>query len=307
MKKIELMKKSLSKACFKIKKHSPELLAAAGVVGVVISTVMACKATTKIDEILQNTKSDIDTIHNAMIDDSLKEEYSNNDAKRDIAVTYLQTGIKLVKLYAPAASLGLLSITGVLASNNILKRRNIALAAAYATVDKGFKEYRGRVVERFGKEADREFKYNIKAKNLEEIIIDEKTGEDKKIKKDINVADINDHSDYARFFDEGSPYWEKDSEYNLMFLNAEQNFANDRLKARGYLFLNEVYERLGIPTTKAGQIVGWIYDSDNMVGDNFVDFGIYNIDRERSRDFVNGYERVILLDFNVDGNILDLM
>ena len=116
-----------------------------------------------------------------------------------------------------------------------------------------------------------------------------------------------DYSDYARFFDVGNPNWEKDSEYNLMFLKRQQAYANDKLKANGYLFLNEVYDMLGIPKSKAGQVVGWIYDPENGSGDNYVDFGIYNVNREAARDFVNGYERTILLDFNVDGNIWEKM
>ena len=173
-------------------------------------------------------------------------------------------------------------------------------------ISKGFKEYRGRVVERFGEELDKELKYNIKAKKVEETVVD-KNGKEKTVEKTVNVADPNLYSEYARFFDDGCNGWTKDSEYNLFFLKQQQAWANDILKERGHLFLNEVYDMLGIPRTKAGQVVGWIYDEKNPVGDNFVDFGIYDYNRPKCRDFVNGYERTILLDFNVDGNIWDLM
>lgn len=113
-----------------------------------------------------------------------------------------------------------------------------------------------------------------------------------------------DASYYARFFDEGCTGWTKDSEFNLIFLKQQQNYANELLRKKGHLFLNEVYDMLGIPRTKAGQMVGWIYNEKNPIGDNFVDFGINNA---RNKDFVNGYERIILLDFNVDGEILDLI
>ena len=119
------------------------------------------------------------------------------------------------------------------------------------------------------------------------------------------------YSQYARFFDETSPYWYKNSgnrsndgpEMNLFFLRAQQNYANELLKHRGYLFLNEVYDMLGMPRTKAGQIVGWIYKENNTDGDNYVDFGIYKT--EKNAKFVNGFENSILLDFNVDGAIID--
>lgn len=292
---------------FKIKKASPEIMVVAGVVGVVTSTVMACKATTKVNDILEETRKQVDDVHNVLDSDVItEEEYNNDDAKKDLAIIYTQTGVKLIKLYAPSVIVGALSITGILASHKNLKKRNVALTAAYATIDRSFKEYRGRVVERFGKELDRELRYNIKAQEIEEKTVD-KDGNETIEKKTISVVDPNMYSDYARIFDNGSMGWTKDPEYNLMFLKLQQNQANDRLRAQGYLFLNDVYDMLGIPRTKAGQIVGWIYDEDNPVGDNFVDFGIYDIYNEKACDFVNGRERSIVLDFNVDGNILDMI
>lgn len=292
---------------FKIKKASPEIMVVAGVVGVVTSTVMACKATTKVNDILEETRKQVDDVHNVLDSDVItEEEYNNDDAKKDLAIIYTQACVKLIKLYAPSVIVGALSITGILASHKILKKRNVALTAAYATIDRSFKEYRGRVVERFGKELDRELRYNIKAQEIEEKTVD-KDGNETIEKKTISVVDPNMYSDYARIFDNGSMGWTKDPEYNLMFLKLQQNQANDRLRAQGYLFLNDVYDMLGIPRTKAGQIVGWIYDEDNPVGDNFVDFGIYDIYNEKACDFVNGRERSIVLDFNVDGNILDMI
>lgn len=297
----------LNRAALKIRKHSPEILVASGIVGVVTSTVMACKATTKIDEVLTESKEHVEMTKKYVEDNGFTEKYTENDYKKDLTIMYTQRGMKLVKLYAPAVILGTVSITAILAGHNILRKRNVALAAAYATVDKGFKEYRGRVIERFGEELDRELKYNIKAKDVEEVKVNEETGKEEISKKTVNVADPNAYSDYARFFDDGCTGWTKDPEYNLMFLKDQQRYANDRLQSKGSLFLNEVYDMLGIPRTKAGACVGWIYDEKNPVGDNFVDFGIYDMYNERKRDFVNGYERTILLDFNVDGNILDLI
>lgn len=301
---------TVGKVGFQLRKYSPEILVVAGVVGTVVSTVMACKATTKASEILEETKENVNKIHDCEVDQELVEsrKYTSEDAKKDLAIVYTQTGVKLAKLYAPAVALGVLSIGSILASNNILRKRNVALAAAYATVDRSFKEYRNRVIERFGKEIDRELKYNIKAKKIEEIVVDEETGKEKKVKKTIEVVDPNSmYSEYARFFDDGCKGWEKNSEYNLMFLRAQQQYANDLLRARGHLFLNEVYDMLGIERTKAGQVVGWIYDPENGSGDNYVDFGIYDINKPKARDFVNGYERTILLDFNVDGSIWNLI
>lgn len=299
--------RTLNRVGLKLKKHSPEILVVTGVVGTVASAVMACKATTKIDEVLAETKENVEKTKDYVEKKGFSEKYTEEDYKKDLTIFYAKGGLELVKLYAPSVALGALSITAILSGHNVLRKRNVALAAAYATVEKGFKEYRGRVVERFGEELDRELKYNIKAKEVEETTVDEKTGEEKITKKTVNVADPNKYSTYARFFDDGCTGWTKDPEYNLMFLKNQQRYANDLLKSRGHLFLNEVYDMLGIPRTKAGQVVGWIYDEEYPNGDNFVDFGIYDLYNEKARDFVNGYERTILLDFNVDGDIMNLI
>ena len=307
--KTEIMTKAsrlLSKTSLQLKKHSPEILMIAGIAGTVASTVMACKATTKVSKIIEEKNTTIEQIHTCLEDKTV--EYTEDDSKKDLTIVYAQTGLKLVKLYAPSIILGALSISSIVAGHTILKRRNIALAAAYAVVDKGFKNYRKNVVERFGEQLDKELRYNIKAKEVEEIVKDE-NGNEKVEKTIVNEAGINPvdgYSGYARFFDAASSFFEKDPEYNLMFLRKQQDWANEVLRSRGHLFLNEVYDMLGIQRTKAGQVVGWVYDEKNPNGDNYVDFGIYN-NKEGSRRFVNGYEYNILLDFNVDGPIYDLI
>ncbi|MCM1578805.1 MAG: DUF6353 family protein [Ruminococcus sp.] len=296
----------INKATFTLKKHSPEILAAAGVIGTVTAAVMACRATTRLDDILSEANQKLDNIKAMSGKEVLGTPYSEETAKKDTVITYAHTAGRVVRLYAPAVLLGALSISSILASNDILRKRNMALAAAYATVDEGFKSYRKRVAERLGEEAEKEIKYNLRQTDIEETETDE-NGNERTVTRTVNAVDISENSEYARFFDESSPYYEKDSEYNLMFLKSQQAYANDRLKANGILFLNEVYDMLGIPKTRAGQIVGWVYDEENPIGDNFVDFGIYDCYSEAKRDFVNGYERAILLDFNVDGNIWNYM
>lgn len=332
MNKLEIMNnitRSFNKVGFKLKKHSPEILLVAGVAGTVTSAVMACKATTKAADILDETHESLHGLHLVSAAAGIKEldvntseedkqkidilatkdsvkSYTEDDLKKDTSIVYVQTAIKFIKLYGPSIALGALSITSILASHNILRKRNIALAAAYATIDNGFKEYRNRVVERFGKDLDRELKYNIKAKEIEETVTNE-DGTETTVKTNVETADINEYSDYSRFFDETCAGWTKDPEYNLMYLKNQQNYANEMLRSKGHLFLNEVYDMLGMQRSKAGQIVGWVYDEKNPIGDNYVDFGIYDIRSKEKRAFVNGLEKSILLDFNVDGNIYDLL
>lgn len=311
---INSVTRTFYKAKFGLKKHSPEILVVTGVVGVVASAVMACKATTKVNAVLEEAKENIDGVHQVLETPSLNQKYEEKygeaytveASKKDLAVIYAQTGLKFVKLYGPSVLLGAASLACILTSHNIIRKRNVALAAAYATVDQGFKEYRGRVIERFGEELDRELKYNIKTKEIEETVVNE-DGTEQTVKTTVNTIEPKQYSGYARCFDETCAYWDRDAERNLFFLLQQQNWANEKLQRQGYLFLNDVYKMLGMQPSAAGQVVGWIYDEKNPIGDNYVDFGIHDLHDESKRLFVNGYEKAIWIDFNVDGDILDMM
>lgn len=297
--------RAFHKAGFQIKKHSPEILVVTGVIGTVVSAVMACKATTKVNTIMEKTKTNVDAIHECVNNPELVEEYTVEDSKKDLAIVYAQTGLEFAKLYGPSVVLGAASITSILVGHNILHKRNLALAAAYQVVDTGFKQYRGRVVERFGEQMDKELKYDIKAKEIEETVTDKK-GKEKTVTKTVEVANpIAAQSPYTVCFDETCTGWQRDAEANKFFLLRQQDYANEKLRARGYLFLNEVYDMVGARRTKAGQVVGWVYDESNPIGDNYVDFGIFDIHSEDARNFVNGLEKSIWLSFNVDGDILN--
>ena len=306
MKKNELVTKisgSVHKIGFELKKHSPEIFIAVGVVGTVASAVMACKATTKLNDILEESKEQIDAIHEAPQKEELKDKYDEDMMRKDLALVYFQTGVKVAKLYAPAVILGTLSITSIVASNNILRKSNVALAAAYATVDKGFKEYRERVVERYGEQVDYELTHNIKTKEITETVVDEK-GKEKQVKKTVEVADPNVTNDYIKYFTRSNPYWDDTPDYVELFLRSQQNYANDRLKVDKVLTLNDVYDSLGFQKTKAGMVVGWVFDENNEDGDNFIEFNVHKvyIPNEYGEE-----ELAYAIDFNVDGNIYNKM
>lgn len=306
MKANEIMKsakRTFGKVGFELQKKSPEILVGVGIVGAVASTILACKATTKAGAIIEESKNSLADIREAKEKGITKagESYSEDDHKKDLAITYVQTGVKFAKLYAPAVLLGAASAASILASHNIMKKRNVALAAAYAAVDKSFKDYRDRVIERFGEQVEKELRYNIKAQEIEETVTDDK-GKEKKVKQTVNVADeSSEYGPYAKVFDEDHSDWKQDSEMNLFYLRARQAQANDMLKAQGHLFLNEVYDMLGFKRTKAGAVVGWIYDDKKPYGDNFVDFGITEIRRHDVDS--DEYKRAYILDFNVVGDI----
>ena len=305
---VNKMTRTFHKVGFKLKKHSPEILVVAGVIGTVTSAVMACKATLKVNDVINETKETIETIHDC-IGKGLKtadgEEYTQEVANKELTIVYIQTGWKFAKLYGPAVLLGVASIGCMVGSNHILRKRNIALGAAFTAMDKSFKEYRGRVIEKFGKDLDRELRFNTKEKQIEETVVDE-NGKESTVTKTVEIVDPNvAHSIYSVVFCEGNTGWTKNAELNKVFLLQQQNYANDKLRLNGVLTLNEVYDMIGAPRTAYGQLAGWVYTEDSSVGDNFVDFGIFDINSEKKCDFINGIERSIILDFNCIGNILD--
>lgn len=300
--KNEMMTKAanaLTKFGAKTKARSPEILLIAGIAGTVGTVILACVSTRKVDAVLEDAKERIEEAHAVVVSEDGTTITTEKETQTKLVKAYAHTGLEFTKLYAPTVLLGSLSIYCLLSSHRIMKDRNESLAAAYTTVYTAFKQYQGRVAEKLGDEAEKEIRYAVEKKKVEETEIDE-NGKQKKTKKSIDIATMP--SGYAKFFDEASREWVKDPELNLMFLRGKQAAMNNLLQSRGFVFLNEVYDALNIcEPTQEGQIVGWYYTPEHP---SFIDFGIYQTNRATER-FVNGYERSILLDFNVDGIIID--
>jgi hypothetical protein len=280
-----------------LKKASPRVMFAGGVVAGLTSTVLACRATLKVSDTLaqfEELKEKAAVIHA----EGDNPEYDEKAYAKDLTVIKVKTILTLTKLYAPAAGLAVVSVALLTGSHITLSKRNASLTAAYASVDKAFAQYRERVKDQLGEEVDREMRYGTR------VVSETVEGDDgkKKVVKHNRVSE-GEPSQYARFFDQLCPDFKKNPEYNMIFLKAQQNYANDMLQARGHVFLNEVYDMLGMERSGAGAVVGWVHGKG---GDDYIDFGIFD-DRtnERVRDFVNGRENAILLDFNVDGVIYD--
>lgn len=273
-------------------KHSPTILFGAGIVGVVATTVSACRATLKLEDILEeSTTKQLQASH--VLADKTKD-YSEKDYNKDLAILRTQTVFKIGKLYAPSIILGTLSVAALSGSHIVLSKRNAGLTAAYAAVDKAFSEYRERVVDEYGEEKDRELRHGV-----ETVTVKQKGGDGK-----TKVKTFKKSSMYAKLFHEGNPNWDPHPEYNIMFLRGIQRQLNDKLWAQGHLFLNEAYDELGLGRTPAGSQVGWIKKSSK--GDGFIDFGIFTDEAQaRLHDYITGREGEILVDFNVDGIIWD--
>ena len=286
----------VGKALLKCKKYSPEILLVAGIAGGVACVVLACKETHDgLDDIIEEHKSEMENVTGAISDEKSK--------RMEIVKVVAHTIWKLIKLYLPSVCAGALSIACVLGSHGIMLGRVAGLTAAYTAVDEAFKDYRARVVEKYGEEEDFRLRYGI-SDEVTQITVTEKDkdGNDVEVVKDAHAVNISGHSQYAKFFDQSCDPWEKDPYYNYAWLQSQEEVFTVQLNTKGYVFLNEVYHALGIPETPAGQVVGWLKDA----GDNYIDFGFRNKDADfATRRFVNGLEPVVLLDFNVDGVIYD--
>ena len=309
MKKTELATKAsqiLVKTKLGIKKHSPEILVVTGICTGVAAAIIACKQTIKANDIIAEARKNLQNIENVKeLAANNKVEYTEENEQADRVIIGKQVTVGMVKTYALPVGLGILSITCILAGHHILKKRNVALAAAYSALSTDFMNYRKRVANKYGKDVDFMLKNGLEKQIVANKVIDPETGEVKETKEEALTYEGSKLSQYARVFDEvGSTQWTPSADHNRAFLLMEQNYFNERIRTRGYIFLNEVYERLGFRPTKAGSVVGWVYQNADYEG---IDFGIFTAHTQKAAEFLEGTEPSIILDFNVQGDILSLV
>lgn len=309
MKKTELATKAsqiLVKTKLGIKKHSPEILVATGIGTGIVAAIIACKQTIKANNIVAEAQKSLQNIEDAKeLAANNEAEYTEENEQADRKYIAIQTTVGMVKTYALPVGLGVLSITCILAGHHILKKQNVALAAAYSALSTDFMNYRKRVVDKYGKDVDFMLKNGLEKQIIANKVIDPETGEVKETKEEALTYEGDKLSQYARVFDEvGSTQWTPSADHNRAFLLMEQNYFNERIRTRGYIFLNEVYERLGFRPTKAGSVVGWVYQNADYEG---IDFGIFTAHTQKAAEFLEGTEPSIILDFNVQGDILSLV
>jgi hypothetical protein len=272
-------------------KYGPEILVGAGIVTGIAAAVMAAKATLKLEDVVEHTASEVARL------EASKAVLPDDELHGAIVKAKFAGAVNVAKLYVPAATLGIASICFTVGSHGIMRKRNVALVGAYKALEASYDKYRDRVVKEFGKEKDEEYRLGFEQTTRK---VDGKEVEQTKL------ASGGMASQYAKFFDEGSSEFTKSHpDYNLIKLRQVQNYFNDKLRTKGFVFLNDVYDSLDIPRTPQGQVVGWLAEGHPKAKDGYIDLNIYDMNDERKRAFVNGTERAILLDFNVDGAILD--
>jgi hypothetical protein len=284
-------------------KHSPSVLYGLGVLGVGTTVLLACRATLKLDEVLNKTEEELEVVE-------VSVKHDGEEAKKASFNLRMRTAIDIAKLYAPAVAVGIVTIGAMTGSHVILRKRNAGLAAAYAIVDKSFKQYRGRVISELGPEQDFKFRFGTDQK---EVVDETENGPVVTVVQGPDQAKLKKkhESMYARIFDEWNPLWSEVPNANQYLIQSVENHANQKLRVHGYVTLNDVYDMLGFDRTKAGQLVGWVKnpkpDEHGVTGDGFVDFGVWNAGTFEALEWISGNKKGILLDFNVDGVILDLL
>lgn len=287
-----------------LSKHSPAMLSVIGGAGVVATAVLASQETLRVKEVVEPHVENLELISATLEDES--KQYSDQDALHDRTVIYTRLGRDLLKLYAPALIVGVLTVASIAASHRISAKRIAGLTAAYGALDQSYRRYRGRVEQALGEEGMKELDTKIREQAKKDIA--------ERRKPDADISEIGDSifdlagaSQYAVLYDENAATWNKNRNLSTSILRAQESYANDLLNCRGYVMLNEVYAGLGLPQTSAGAVVGWIRKDDGGA-DGYITFGDWDAnyfdDIYKDVDGVCEARRWIL-DFNVDGVIWD--
>lgn len=314
------IKSGASVVARKVSEHSPEIFMGIGIVGSLMATGLACKATLKAPSIIEENRKNLNDIRlvHATTD---KEKYSENDYRKDLAITYTKTAMDIVKLYGPSLVLEVVSLGCLFESNHILRQRNAALTATCASISALYNKYRKNVIEKYGEEVDADMRLGRKTEKVDVV------QEDGTVKKEkVTTVDTAGNDYLVIFGPEETNEATKNRDYNESYLINLQNTMTDLLRSRyksakhpGYLYWEEVLPALGFDPreerrtyTKDGQKrksrashhVGWIYDPDNqdLYGDGYVDFRLKSAYNKRANA---GYEPTFILDPNIDGFIDD--
>ena len=283
----------------KVEVYKPEIFLGIGLGLIGVGIVEACKSTFEAEEVIEPAIEDIYDIK----EDFKAEAITGDEYVKDLSTAYFRTFRGILKVYLKAGILIAGGTGCILYSHGIIRDDNLKLIAAYKLLDDGFTEYRKNVRADLGEEADNRYLHGLHKEKQIDLM---KIGEDGEIVKEKvkNAEVLNEYrtySPYSRFFDETSDAWSPSAEYNKTYILTQEKNANDKLRIRGWITLAEVYEMLGFDATEASLAVGWVLGN----GEDKVKFNIFDVNSEATRRFVNGYEPSILLDFNVDGIILD--
>lgn len=294
-----------------LKAHTPEILVGSGVVGFVVTVVQACKATTKAHDILETKEDALADNDAALKDEIISQKVYDENAR----IINRNARWMLIKAYTPMATGMAVSVILVLGGYRMINGRLVKTAAAYKILEDGFGRYRENVRDEFGEETDWRMLNSIRPERLEAANAEREANReieaDKKRKRKNYEKRRTAHQEvYSKFFDQYSDRWRRSwtPEQVWEYLRQKQREANDMLNIRKHIFLNEVYDLLGLDRTEEGAVVGWILTKSNP--NSKVDFGLEDMPEEERRKFLSAERNEdikIWLHFNPDGLIYNLI
>lgn len=290
-----------------VKEKQPELFLVAGVAAGITSAIMLAKAHKRSEETFDDVLGEIEGVR-VYIDDNNSVVSPTGDVPDDwegitpaeerslLFPLYLETSRRFIILYGPSVLMGVAALAFILASHKSLQRRNRALISVVALLERGFAQYRKRVRDELGPEADDRFYYGAEARNVNRVEVGEDGKKKKRKEKKNHIPEEYSPIMYQRIFDEYNQNWSNMEEKNDFFLHMVERYMNDQLTIKGWMVLNDVYKALGFEEAPEGAVVGW---SKNVPGDEYISFGLDNDINLREGD------TRFVLDFNVNGVILN--
>lgn len=313
---ISLCKGLVAKAAVKGAKYLPHILVGTGIVSVTAGTVIAVTNTTKANDIIEEFNSEMDKIERVkQMAEEKKAVYTRKNEMEDKVKVYSRTAYNIVKANWVPITLYVGGVAMILSGFHIINQRYIGMAASYAALHKSYSDYRHRVVEDQGTDADFRYATGAKRESLDYTEVDE-NGETKDVHTDAdNVVDPKSMSLYSVLFDEeNSSIWTPNAVTNKAQIKAVEEYWNRpaQFEHRGFVYYFEVlrdlgiWDRLPIETQKALVGLGWVWG----VGDNRVSLGIFDINKPKTfaqKDFITGYEPSVLIEPNLDGMVADLL
>lgn len=198
-----------------LKRNASTILTCVGGIGIVATAVVAVKATPKALRLIEEAKEE-----------------------KGEELTKLEVANVAGPVYIPAVLIGAATIAAIFGANVLNKRQQAVLMSAYALVDSSYKDYKKKVEELYGEDADRAVRNSI--------------AEDKYAEEDDEIKIDDDGK--RLFFDVLSNRYFRSTMEDV--LRAEYNL-NRQLMVAGGAYLNEFYNFLDIPEITAGKELGW--------------------------------------------------
>lgn len=226
------MKNKLTRMFYKtklsLKNGAPTILTCVGAVGVVATAVTAVKATPKAMMLLEEAEE-------------IKEAELTTFEKVKVAGP----------AYIPSVLIGVSTISCIFGANVLNKKNQASLASAYAFLDTSYKEYKKKVADMLGEDAESEIRESIAKDHYKE--------------QEIVVED-----DKRLYYDECSGRYFNATKEEVLAAEYE---VNRLMATRGYALLNDFYANLGLGRMDPGDTLGWSIEAGyEFYGYQWVEF-----------------------------------